>query len=516
MEIPFLMFVVIGLILAILLVFLTVKSCYKICPSDKLLIVNGAGSGHKKDAADDTGGAKIYQGGGAFIIPGLQTYSYLTLSPMSSSIPLENVLTSNNIQVDVPIQITFAIDTESLPTMRKAVRYFSSFTQPQVEKTVSEVIVGAMRSVISSLTVEELISDRDKFYKMVDETLSGELAKMGLKVINRNIRDIQDHNNYIRSMGRKASEAVLQQANIDVAEQDKLGKIGVAERERDRSIAVSKANATQRIEIAEISRDADVRSTKATSERDVAQAQNEKERQIGMAQAAADQQVGSIKAQREAQIAIASLEADAEEKSMEANIRTAKAKQQSAVAAVEAQTIVTDAQYHQTVAKLAIDELASIEVQKRSRVLEAEGEAEQTKIRAEAEAAALTARYTAQANGIREVMSAQATGFENLIKAANGNAQSVVSLLMIDKFEAIAQMQVEALKGLTIDNVTLIGGGNGDNANPIGNFVNDFVTCLPAAQAIAKSAGISLPAILGSTDTGAVSAPKDTSVQLNG
>lgn len=502
MEVSILLYVVVSIIVAILLTFLTVKSCYKICPSDKLLIVNGAGSGHKKDAADDTGGAKIYQGGGAFIIPGFQTFNYLTLSPMSSSIPLENVLTSNNIQVDVPIQITFAIDTESLPTMRKAVRYFSSFTQAQVEKTVSEVIVGAMRSVISSLTVEELISDRDKFYKMVDETLSGELAKMGLKVINRNIRDIQDHNNYIKSMGRKASEAVVQQANIDVAEQDKLGKIGVAERERDRTIAVAEANATQRIQIAEISRDADVKSSKATSERDVAQSVNEKNRQVGMAQAAADQQIGSITAQREAQIAISKLEADAEEQSMEANIRTAKAKQLSAVAAVDAQTVVTKAQYEQTVAKLTIDELANIEVKKRARVLEAEGESSETTIRAMAEAAATKARYDAEANGIRAIMDAQAESFKKLIEATGGNASDAISLLMIEKFETIATLQVEALKNLKIDNITLIGGPGGDNGNMIGSLVNDFITSLPAAQAIAKSAGITLPGSFGTVEVG--------------
>ena len=89
----------------------------------------------------------------------------------------------------------------------------------------------------------------------VNEAVSVELEKIGLTVINVNIKDIEDESGYIQALGRKAAAEAINQATIDVAEQEKLGKIGVAERERDQRRAVAAANATATVGEAEAERD---------------------------------------------------------------------------------------------------------------------------------------------------------------------------------------------------------------------------------------------------------------------
>lgn len=498
-----------------ILLFIVVKSCYKICPSDKILVVNGAGSGRKRDAADDTGGAKIYQGGGAFVIPGLQTCQYITLAPMSSDINLQKALTSNNILVDVPTQITFAIDTESVTTLRKAVKYFSSFTSAQIVQTVSDVVVGGMRSVISSMSVEELISNRDKFYTLVDETLTSELSKMGLKIINRNIRDISDHNNYIRTLGQKASEQVLQRANIDVAEQRKIGEIGTAERDRDRTVAVAETKAQQEIqqslierkkqtEIAQAAAQQTIDLANAKAQQDVGTSLAATNQQIAINEQQANQEISVVEARTRAQVRTATLETEAAELSRDLRIRAATAESEASCAEIVASTTVAHAQKEQRVAELSAETLAQTEVERQEAVVRAEMSAQEITIKAEADAAASLRLAEAQAQGLRKLLDAKADGYKKIVAAAGGDANAAANLLLIEQFKDIAEIQVQALKGITIDSVTLIGGGNGsEGGSPISAFVQDYVSALPGAHALAQAAGINLPNALGNTGVAA-------------
>jgi flotillin len=89
----------------------------------------------------------------------------------------------------------------------------------------------------------------------VNESLSVELEKIGLSVINVNIKDIEDDSGYIKALGRKAAAEAVNQALVDVAEQEKNGTIGVAERQRDQKRAVAAANAAAAVGEAEAERD---------------------------------------------------------------------------------------------------------------------------------------------------------------------------------------------------------------------------------------------------------------------
>ena len=73
------------------------------CPPDKILIVFGkVGTGQP---------AKCYHGGSTFVLPVLQSYSYLDLNPINIDVPLQGALSSQNIRVDVPSSFIVGIST---------------------------------------------------------------------------------------------------------------------------------------------------------------------------------------------------------------------------------------------------------------------------------------------------------------------------------------------------------------------------------------------------------------------
>src|SRR6476620_5024537 len=145
-----------------------------------------------------------------------------------------------------------------------------------------------MRQVIASMRSEDINRDRDKFLESIQKSLEHELKKIGLVLINVNITDITDESGYIAAIGKKAAAVAIQQATIDVAEQEKKGQTGVAEAERDRAVAV--ASATKEREIG--TRD-------AMREQAIRVAQLEKDRQVGEQTAKLEQEALIKESQRQ-------------------------------------------------------------------------------------------------------------------------------------------------------------------------------------------------------------------------
>ena len=87
----------------ILTLFILIKR-YKRCPSDRILVVYGKVGGGQS--------AKCIHGGAAFIIPVIQDYEFLDLTPMSIEVNLVNALSKQNIRVNVPSRFTIGVSTE--------------------------------------------------------------------------------------------------------------------------------------------------------------------------------------------------------------------------------------------------------------------------------------------------------------------------------------------------------------------------------------------------------------------
>ncbi|MBO0700172.1 MAG: flotillin family protein, partial [Zavarzinella sp.] len=263
---------------------------YKRCPSNRVLVIYG------KTTSGNA--ARCVHGGAAFVIPLIQDYAYLSLEPIQIEVPLKGALSIENIRVNVPSVFTVAIGTDGETMQNAAIRLLGLDTD-DIKQQAGDIIFGQLRQVIASMRIEDINRDRDKFLESVQKSLEPELKKIGLVLINVNITDITDESGYIEAIGRKAAATAVQQAKVDVAEQEKKGQTGVAEAEREKAILV--ANATKVREIG---------TREAIREQAVRVAQLEKEKEVGEQTALLEQQALIKESQRQQAIKIAELDRD--------------------------------------------------------------------------------------------------------------------------------------------------------------------------------------------------------------
>ena len=180
------------LILFVFLSFIALLRRYRRCPSDKILVIFGK---------TGEGSAKCVHGGAAFVWPLFQDYSYLDLTPISIEIPLQGALSKENIRIAAPSTFTVGISTEPA-VMKNAAERLLELDQPAVRQVAEDIIFGQFRATIATMNIEEINKDREKFQGAVMESVEVELAKVGLRVINVNIKDIDDESGYIKALGQ--------------------------------------------------------------------------------------------------------------------------------------------------------------------------------------------------------------------------------------------------------------------------------------------------------------------------
>lgn len=226
-----------SVILFLIFIFSTIlflAKLYKRCPSNKILVVYGRVGGSKT--------VHCYHGGGTFVWPLIQGYSFLDLTPRTIHIPLKGALSLQNIRVNVPSTFTVALGVVPEIMNNAAVRLLD-LDYKAIEMMATEIIIGQLRLTVASLRIEEINQDREKFLDMIKKNVELELHKIGLTLLNVNITDITDESEYIDSIGKKASATAVNQAKVDVAEQEKQGDIGKSLAERDRRVSVASFNA---------------------------------------------------------------------------------------------------------------------------------------------------------------------------------------------------------------------------------------------------------------------------------
>ncbi|MBR4997994.1 MAG: flotillin family protein [Bacteroidaceae bacterium] len=417
---------------------------YRRCPSDKILVVYGKTGG---------GSAKCIHGGGKFVWPIIQDYAYLNLTPISIDANLTNALSRQNIRVDVPCRFTVGISTEP-DSMNNAAERLLGLTSSEIQELARDILFGQLRLVIATMSIEEINSDRDKFLENISKNVEVELKKIGLRLINVNVTDIKDESGYIEALGKEAAAKAINEAKVSVAEQDKYGEIGKAEAVRDTRIKTSEANAI------------------------------------------------AVKGENNAQIEIANSNAFRREKEAEANrLATAAEKVQQAKALQEAYAAEKDAELARAERERSTQQANIIvpeEVEKQRRIIEAEAEAEKARVKAKGEADAIYAKMEAEAKGLYEILTKQAAGYDKMVQAAGGDANKAYMLLLLEKLPELVKTQVEAVKGVNIDHVTVWDSGNGaDGKGSTANFVSGLMKSVPPLSDLFDLAGMSLPEYLG-------------------
>ena len=434
--------------LAIIVIFVMIAAVirrYRRCPSDKILVVYGKTGG---------GSAKCIHGGGKFVWPIIQDYAYLSLTPISIDANLTNALSKQNIRVDVPCRFTVGISTES-DSMNNAAERLLGLTANEIQELARDILFGQLRLVIATMSIEEINSDRDKFLEAISKNVEVELKKIGLRLINVNVTDIKDESGYIEALGKEAAAKAINEAKVSVAEQDKFGEIGKAEALRDTRIRTSKANAVA--------------------------VQGENSAQIEIANSNASRR------QREAEALRLAVAAE--------KVQQAHALQEAYAAEKEAELARAERERSTQQANIIVPQ----EIEKRRLVIEAEAEAERARVKAKGEADAIFAKMEAQGKGSYEILTKQAQGYDKMVQAAGGDANKAYMLLLLDKLPELVSTQVEAVKGINIDHVTVWDNGstNGDGKGATANFISGLMKSVPPLNDLFDLAGMNLPEYLG-------------------
>ena len=141
-----------AVVLIVFMLFVTVLSRYKKCPSDKIMVIYGK-VGSNSDGTSRT--AKCIHGGAALVWPVIQSYEYLDLTPLSISVDLKSALSRQNIRVDVPSSFTVGISTEP-GVMQNAAERLLGLRMGEIQELAKDIIFGQLRLVIATMDIEEI------------------------------------------------------------------------------------------------------------------------------------------------------------------------------------------------------------------------------------------------------------------------------------------------------------------------------------------------------------------------
>ena len=445
--------ILIAICVAVVIVFallMGILSRYRKCPSDKILVIYGKVGSDKNGQARS---AKCVHGGAAFIMPIIQSYQFMDLTPISINVDLKNALSKQNIRVDVPSRFTVGISTEP-GIMQNAAERLLGLRMNEIQELAKDIIFGQLRLVVATMEIEEINNDRDKFLVAVSNNVEIELKKIGLRLINVNVTDINDESGYIEALGKEAAAKAINDAKKSVAEKDRDGEIGQANAQRDQRIQVAAANAL------------------------------------------------AIKGENESKIEVAQSEALRREKEAE-SMRLATAAEAVQAAKAKEEAYIAQQQAEQTRAALETatqqaDIIVKAKIAKEQAEIEAEAQAEVARRTAKGEADALYAKMEAQARGAQEILVKQADGMRELVNAAGGNADSAIKLILANNMEELMKIQVEAIKNIKIDKITVWDTGAGaDGKGSTANFLSGLMQSVPPLDDLFKQAGMSLPDFLG-------------------
>lgn len=432
----------------LLLIILVGWKMYKVAEPSEALIISGFLARGDNNAGESMD-FKIVSGRGAFVLPILQTVRTLSLEtltvPVGGSGTNESLVSRQSIPVVVRGVVVFKV-ADDFTSIANASRRFLG-QQDQMKVAVENIANGQLRSIIGSMTVEELISDREALRSQVLEACQSEMEKLGLHIDSFQLQSITDpvHEHepgYIENLGRPQAAEVAKNA-----------RIAEAERLRD---AVEKEQAAQ-AKIAEATRDSAVRQAQATAETEQA---NASAAQAGpLAEAKARQQV------IQAETAAAQLEADLTEQRLQTQVRRP----------------ADAAAYEQVTLAQAAREAAVKAAEARAREVElaAAAEAKATELTGDAQAKATKVTGDAQASAVKARAIAEADGIKARNEALSTNSEAVIAQQVADRLPEIVAAAAKQYDN--VEQLIVLDGAEGLSRGVAGT-VGAAAALLPVAQ----------------------------------
>lgn len=253
--------IVFFLLIALIAVFITK---YRTAGPDEALIVTGSYLGNKNVHIDEGGNRlKIVRGGGTFVLPVFQQAEPLSLLSSKLDVSTPEVYTEQGVPVMADGTAIIKIGG-SIGEIATAAEQFLGKSKEDREQEAREVLEGHLRSILGSMTVEEIYKNREKFSQEVQRVASQDLAKMGLMIVSFTIKDVRDKNGYLESLGKPRIAQVKRDADIATAEADKETRIKRAAADKDakkseleRATEIAEAEKINQLKMAEYRREQD-------------------------------------------------------------------------------------------------------------------------------------------------------------------------------------------------------------------------------------------------------------------
>lgn len=516
-------FIFIAIVAAIVFIFTMLVSIfkrYKRCPSDRILVVYGKIG---KSTALGGASAKTIHGGAAFVWPIFQDYEFLDLTPISIEVNLTSALSRQNIRVDVPCRFTVGVSTEP-GVMNNAAERLLGLSQDEIHDLAKDIIFGQLRLVVATMDIEEINNNRDKFLAAVSSNVEAELKKIGLKLINVNVTDLKDESGYIVALGKEAAAHAINDAKRSVAEKNRDGSIGEANAVMDQRIKVASANADAKVGEAAANQKERIQVADANANAKIGEAEADQKERVKIADAHAKAKIGEADANKSERIKTSEANANAVEGENLAKITVANSDAARRIKEAEAERAAIAAEKVKTAQALeeayAAEQIAEkaratrdkasqyanivvpAQIDKEKIEIDAEAIAEQIRRKARGEADAIFAKMEAEAKGTYEILTKQAAGFKSIVAAANQNSQDAVMLMIADKLPELIEKQVEAIKNIKIDKVTVwdnMNSGKDGNSPSTANFLSGMLGSLPPFTEMFEMAGLELPDVLRGT-----------------
>jgi flotillin len=393
--------IVVGAVFGVLLLLIILlKMVWRIAEPDEALIISGPARGHTAGgAAGESMRFKIVTGGATQVIPGLSKVRALSLMAHESEISVPCV-SQQKIRLDLRGVIVYKVG-DDYRSIANAARRFLDRPAIELESKVQNVFVGHLRAIAGSMTVEEMISDQDKFAQQVRERCTVEMESFGLVIDSFQIQSITSPSNYIENLAVPHQAEVEQNARIARANADQN--------------AVAQEQAAQ-AQIAESIRGTEIK--KAGFQAEIDRAQKQAGQQGPLAEAQARQAVV------EQETRVAELQAQQKEQQLQVDVRKpadAEAYRQTTLAAAGRDVRIRQAEAAAQEVRLAAEaQAAAVKIQ-------AEAQANATRLNGQADGDAIKARGLAEADAIKARAMAEAAGIESRAAALSQNQEAVIA-----------------------------------------------------------------------------------------
>lgn len=479
MELGF--WIVIGIVAFILIALIGVFiTKYRTAGPDEALIVTGSFLGNGNVHVDESGNKiKIIRGGGSFILPVFQQAKPLSLLSSKLEVTTPEVYTEQGVPVMADGVAIIKIGG-SISEIATAAEQFLGKAKDDRENEAKEVLEGHLRSILGSMTVEEIYKNRDKFSQEVQRVASQDLAKMGLVIVSFTIKDVRDKNGYLDSLGKPRIAQVKRDADIATAEADKETRIKKAEAAKDakrseleRATEIAEAEKINQLKIAEFRREQDIAKARADMAYELESARSKQE--------VTEQEMQIKIIERQKQIELEEKEILRRERQYDSEV---KKKADADRYSVE-----------QAAAANKAREMAEAEANKYRIEAMAKAEAERVRLDGLSKAEAQKAQGTAEAEIIRLKGLAEAEAKEKIAEAFEQFGQAAILDMIIKMLPEYAKQVASPLSN--IDKITVVDtGGSGENggANKITGYATNLMATLQ--ESLKASSGIDVKELI--------------------